>query len=294
MSSTEAWTKKRLLEWTTDYLTQNGSDSARLDAEVLLAEALECQRIQLYTSFDEVPSEDQLAKFRGWIRERAAGKPVAYLVGHREFYSLPFRVNEHVLIPRSETELLVTLAIDFLATSGSETPLVCDVGTGSGCVAVAIAKNNPKAKITALDISPDAIELAAHNAQANGVSERIQFTQSDLFESISESQTFDLVVSNPPYVGLREKEDLPRDVRDHEPHLALFAGDRGTDIISRLVQQTAARLNPGGMLLFETSPIIMDECVEIVRAEVGFSDIEVHRDLAKQPRVVSACLAKND
>ena len=288
MSTTDAWTTKRLLEWTTDYLKQNGSDSPRLDAEVLLAEAKGCQRIELYTTFDQVPPEEQLTTFRGWIKERAAGKPVAYLVGHREFYSLPLEVNENVLIPRPETELLVTLAIDFLSTAEPEVPLVCDIGTGSGCIAIAIAKNNPNCHLTAMDISRPALEVAQRNALRNQVESRIQFLESDLFDRCPETQVFDLIVSNPPYIGRREMEGLSSEVKDHEPHLALFSGEAGTEIITRLVEQSTSRLKPGGLLLFESSPIIMNGCLELVEANSQLEQAQVQFDLAKQPRAITA------
>lgn len=284
MSNSDPWTTKRLLEWTTNFLKENGSESPRLDAEVLLAEAKGCQRIDLYTAFDQVPPEDQLAKFRAWIKERAAGKPVAYLVGYREFYSLSFQVNQHVLIPRPETELLVTLAVDALSELNSDSAAVCDVGTGSGCVAIAIAKN-AKCSLTALDISAEAIALAEQNAVEHQVQQRIQFLQSDLFAACDDSQKFDLIVSNPPYIGTAEMESLAPDVKDFEPHAALFAGEDGTDVIQRLVDQSRSHLNPGGQLMFETSPIILDRCVEIVK-QAGFSEVGVEQDLAKQPRVV--------
>lgn len=288
MSTTDAWTTKRLLEWTTGYLKQNGSDSPRLDAEVLLAQAKGCQRIELYTTFDQVLPEDQLTLFRGWIKERAAGKPVAYLVGHREFYSLPLEVNEHVLIPRPETELLVTLAIDFLSTVKSEMPRVCDVGTGSGCISIAIAKNNPSCHLTAIDISPTAIEVAQRNALKNQVENRIQFLESNLFDQCPEPQVFDLIVSNPPYIGRREMDTLSPEVKDHEPHLALFSGEAGTEVITRLVEQSTSRLNPGGLLLFESSPLIINDCLELVEANAQLKQAEVQFDLAKQPRAITA------
>ncbi|MEE2640159.1 MAG: peptide chain release factor N(5)-glutamine methyltransferase [Planctomycetota bacterium] len=288
MSQAEPWTTKRLLEWTTDYLKQNGSDSPRLDAEVLLAEARGCQRIELYTAFDQVTPDEQLATFRGWIRERAAGKPVAYLVGHREFYSLPFSVNEHVLIPRPETELLVTLAIDCLSRSSAELPTVCDVGTGSGCIPVAIARNHPTCSLTAIDLCGEALQVARQNAEEHQVSDRIEFLQGDLLAPLTSQPPFDLVVSNPPYIGLGEKEGLASEVRDHEPHLALFAGKVGTEIIQRLVDQATRWLKPGGTLMFETSPLVIDQCVELVERNPGFEGIQIQSDLSKQPRVVAA------
>lgn len=290
MSSTETWTIKRLLEWTTDYLQQNGSDSSRLDAEVLLAETLDCQRIELYTAYDQIPAEEQLGVFRGWIRKRAEGVPVAYLVGHREFYSLSFQVNENVLIPRPETELLVTQAIDFLSGRDSDSSMVCDVGTGSGCIAVAIVKNNELARVTGAEISPEAIEVAQRNIELHNVGDRVEVVESDLLSGVDSPEQFDLIVSNPPYIGLSEKSDLARDVVDHEPHLALFSGQDGTDAITALVEQASNRLKPGGKLMIEISPVIAQAAKGIAEGHNRFGNVELINDLSKHPRVLSATL----
>src|SRR5437762_11217923 len=176
----DSWTVLRLLTWTTDYLKSHGSDSPRLDAEVLLAHARGCERITLYTTFDEIVSEEVRGKFRELVKRRAEGVPVAYLVGKREFYSLSFRVTPDVLIPRPETEFVVVAALDALKGSefrvqGSEAPLVADIGTGSGAIAVAIAKHAPGCRVIATDISPAALAIAKENAAAQGVAGRIEF-----------------------------------------------------------------------------------------------------------------------
>lgn len=318
MSTAEPWTVGRLLAWTTDYLKGHGSDSPRLDAEVLLAEALGCPRIQLYTSFDEAPSDDRRAVFREWVRRRAEGMPVAYLVGRREFYSLSFRVTPDVLIPRPETELLVVAALDWVkagmesgrrkgeaagnrteeGTSVSNLPAspaatsqplsVADVGTGSGVIAVCLAKHLPSCRVTALDRSAAALAIARENAAAHGVAERIEFIESDLFAAVPAERRFDLVASNPPYVSAAEFERLPPDVQRFEPREALLAGPKGTEAIERLIPQAAARLRPGGCLLVEISPMIHDAVSAIVRNDGRFELGETIRDLARLPRVVQA------
>ncbi len=182
MSSSAPWTVGRLLQWTADYLKSHGSESPRLDAEVLLAKVLGCQRIQLYTAFDNEPSEEVRAAFRELVRRRAEGAPVAYLVGHREFYSLDFRVTPDVLIPRPETELLVIALLDLAKTRPVGGKLtIADVGTGSGIIAVCAAKHLPGCRVTAIDTSPAALEVAKSNAEKHGVLGRIEFIQSDLF-----------------------------------------------------------------------------------------------------------------
>lgn len=289
MSETEAWTVGRLLGWTTDYLSRHGSDSPRLDAEVLLAESLECQRIELYTTFDDVPAERARAAFRELVRRRAAGMPVAYLVGHREFFSLSFRVTPDVLIPRPETEFLVTALLDLARERPADREIaICDVGTGSGNIAVSVAKHLPGARVTAVDSSPAALEVARSNAAAHGVESRIELVRSDLFSAVPQERRFDFVVSNPPYVREAEMESLPRDVRDYEPREALIAGPRGTEVIELLVPQAAERLSAGGHLLLEIHPALHDEVQAIVEADGRFEPASTVKDLARLPRVVEA------
>lgn len=290
MSNDEPWTIKRLLEWTTNYLSENHSDSPRLDAEVLLAEARGCKRIELYTCFAEVPQPDVLAKFRGWIKERAGGKPVAYLVGHREFYSIRFVVNEAVLIPRPETETLVTLAFDYLQSlpKSSGPFCVCDIGTGSGCIPVALAKNFLECEFIAADISQEALAVAKLNAEQNGVSDRIRFVESDVFAKIDSQPTLDCIISNPPYIAQSEMAGLDREVRDYEPNGALVSGETGTEIIEKIVCEGAERLKSGGLLLFEMSPMIAERCLKLVNDSGLYSSVKIEMDLARLPRVVTA------
>ena len=286
MTDASPWTIKRLLEWTTDYLKQHGASQPRLDAEVMLAHVRDCERIDLYARFDEVPAGEPLDRFRAMVKERALGKPVAYLVGYREFYSLPFRVTPDVLIPRPETEFLVVEALD--AAKRCEGPLrIADVGTGSGCVAVTLAKQLPQAQITAIDISPEALAVARENAARHAVEDRITFVESDLFESVDASAAFEVIVSNPPYVGEQEQETLAPDVRKYEPHVALFGGADGMAVIQRLVPAALAKLAPGGFLFFELSPIIADVIERRLRATPGLeylgmrNDLDGHRRIAK-------------
>lgn len=259
MSTAEAWTVGRLLTWTTDYLKKEGSTSPRLDAEVLLAHARKCARINLYTAFDEVPDDAQRAAFREMVKRRAEGMPVAYLVGHKEFYSLKFEVTPEVLIPRPETEHLVLAALD-CAKSMNRTELqIADVCTGSGIIAVAIAKYLPSCRITATDISPAALAVARRNMELNQIDpQRINFLEGDLLASVSTATPFDMIVSNPPYVSESEYNRLDKSVRQFEPRLALVAGPTGGEIIQRLLVEAVERLQPGGFLIFEFSPMLAD------------------------------------
>ena len=288
MPQTDAWTTGRLLEWTTQYLKQHGADSPRLDAEVLLAEALGCQRIQLYAAFGDVPSEESRTAFRELVRRRAEGTPVAYLVGRREFYSLAFRVTPDVLIPRPETEFVVIRLLD-LASPDDREWTIADVGTGSGIIAICAAKRLPASRVLALDLSPMALKVAAANAGDHEVSDRIEFVESDLFAAVPPQRTFDFIVSNPPYVAEDEVAGLSRDVRDFEPRGALVAGPRGTEAIRRLLEQSAERLKPGGWLLTEISPQIEGSVRELVASDDRYELQPTVKDLAGLARVIQAC-----
>ncbi|MHB8897740.1 MAG: peptide chain release factor N(5)-glutamine methyltransferase [Thermoguttaceae bacterium] len=283
----EVWTVGRLLTWTADYLKKRGSDSPRLDAEVLLAHSLGCERIDLYTRFDEQPQEEQRSAFRDLVRRRAEGMPVAYLVGHREFFSMDFRVTEDVLIPRPETEHLVVAAID-LAKRAPGGAAACDVGTGSGVIAVCLARQVPECRVTAIDISPAALAIARENAATHGVDGRIEFREGDLLTGVAGEPVFDLVLSNPPYVADGEAERMAAETRRYEPRQALFAGPRGTEVVERLVPQAAERLKPGGRLLIEISPMIHDRAGEIVMGDGRLERLDTIKDLAGHPRVLVA------
>jgi release factor glutamine methyltransferase len=295
----ETWTVLRLLTWTTDYLKQRGAESPRLDAEVLLAAAKGCERIALYTAFDEVVSDEIRTKFRDLVKRRAAGEPVAYLVGQREFYSLRLKVTPAVLIPRPETEFVVIAVLDhlkqqFQAPSPASSPqlpapLVADVGTGSGAIAVTIAKHAPSARFVAIDCSSAALAVAHENAAAHGVADRMELLEGDLLNPIPAEARFSAIASNPPYISEAEYAVLPAHVRDHEPKLALLAGPTGTEVIERLIPQAAERLLPGGLLVMEVSPMIAGRVVQLVAADGRFQPATIGKDLGQNARIVK-CL----
>ena len=285
----EPWTVLRLLEWTTEFFKKRNSESPRLDAEILLAHARECPRIALYTSFAEVPGEEQLVAFREMVRRRGEGAPVAQLVGYREFYSLRFRVDENVLIPRPETEHVVIEAIDTAKKLNiTDRPLrVADVGTGSGAIAVTLAKHISGAEIIAVDLSPAALTIAQWNADQHKVTESIQFLESDLLEAVDSDVRFDIICSNPPYVSEAEYDDLPATVREYEPKDALVAGFQGVEIIERLLVGAPNRLESGGRIIVELSPMIAERCLEMAGEVDGLSDGRLIKDLNGQQRVLS-------
>ncbi len=286
MANQQAWTVGRLLEWTTDYLKRHGAESPRLDAEVLLAETLHRPRIALYTAFEEEPNENARSAFRDLVRRRAEGTPVAYLVGHREFFSMDFRVTPDVLIPRPETEFLVMTLVELARQRTGEPLTICDVGTGSGIIAIAAAKHLPKARVTAIDVSPAALAIARGNAETHHLADRIEFLQGDLLAAAPAEQRFDFVVSNPPYVAEGEFESLAADVRRFEPRVALVSGSRGTEVIERLLIQAAAHLCPGGHILLEISPMIHDAVQALLAADGQWEVGPTVKDLGRLPRVV--------
>ncbi len=285
----DPWTVLRLLEWTTGFFQKKGSPSARLDAEVLLAHARECSRIELYMAFGEVPTEEQLVAFREMVRHRGEGMPVAQLVGFKEFYSMKFRVNEHVLIPRPETEHVVIEALDRAkALAGAKQPLqVADLGTGTGAIAIAIAKHLPNARVTAVDVSTEALNIAAWNADQHSVGDQVSFVESDLLKEVTAPETFDIICSNPPYVSEGEYEELSATVRDFEPRDALVSGFTGTEIIDRLLEEAPGRMTAGGRLIIELSPMIAEQCEELAETTGVFADLKFIKDLAGHRRVLS-------
>lgn len=291
MTTTDVWTIGRLLTWTTDFLAKHGSDSPRLDAEVLLAHARGCERIQLYTAFHDEPEETARTAFREMVRRRSEGTPVAYLVGHREFFSLDFRVNPDCLIPRPDTEHLVIAAADIAKKHWQANPQrachLVDVGTGSGCVGISLAKQDPRWAVTLVDLSPTALEVARANAQAHGLLERVALWQSDLLESVpTPDGGWDLIVSNPPYISQAEYAELPRDVREFEPELALVGGPQGDEITLRLIDQAAGRLAPGGWLLVETSPMLAPRLIDAWSQRCEWSSPTAIKDLQGHARIL--------
>jgi len=290
MSTTETWTVGRLLTWTADFLKQQGSASPRLDAEVLLAHASQCERIELYTAFSDETSDEVRTAFREMVRRRAEGTPVAYLVGYKEFYSQKFEVNPYVLIPRPETEHLVIEAIDrakeLRPDPDAKTLRIADVGKGSGIVAITVAKEIPNCTVDAIDVSPAALELAQRNSNNNELGEdRIRFLESDLFQSCEPDSKYDLIVSNPPYISESEYSELDRTVRDFEPKLALVGGNQGSEIIHRLINESRNRLEVGGCLIFEFSPMLAEEISQFSAPE--WSTPTITKDLAGLERIVT-------
>ncbi len=280
---TETWTPLRLIGWTQDFFARKGIDAPRLTAELLLAHALSCDRVRLYLDFDKPLGDPELARFRDLVRRRAEGEPAAYLLGRKEFFGRPFRVDARVLVPRPETELLVEAALAALPEGGR----ALDLCTGSGCVAISLALARKGARILATDASEDALALARENAAALGAV--VEFATGDLWSAVRAGGRFDVVAANPPYIPTKELAGLSPEVR-REPCIALDGGEDGLAVLRRIVEGGPRFLAPGGTLVVE-----MHESHESVLPGLclaaGFERAEARRDLAGLPRLVVTAMA---
>jgi len=287
----QTWTIKELLDWITDYLTKNNVDAPRLSAELLLSFVLGLERIELYTGFDKKVGQEQLDKLHTLVKRCAGHEPVPYLIGQTEFYSLPIKVTPDCLIPRPETELLVEKAIEFLRLRSGGPQLVCDLCTGSGCIAVAIAKNFPTAKFIATDICDAALSVAAKNVSTHKLNDRIELLCGDLFEPIIEgldATGFDLIVCNPPYVTTAEYEGLDKKVKDYEPQHALHAGADGLDVCRRIIDRANEFLKPDAALMLEIG-FAQGRAVEELLEKTGcFTEIKIEKDYTQNDRIAIA------
>jgi release factor glutamine methyltransferase len=253
--------------------------NSRADAMLILRHVLHLSAAQLHIEWEHQLTQEQTQQYNALLRRRQLGEPLQYILGAQEFFGLDFRVTPAVLVPRPETEHLVEAAITRLRDM--EQPHILDVGTGSGAIAVALAHNLPTAHVTAVDISAQALEIAVHNAQQNGVADRIRFVESDLLAAV-ETERFHAIVSNPPYIATGERKQLPVEVRDHEPEPALFAGKSGLEVIRRLVDGAPAALVGGGWLFMEIGYNQRDAVAALLR---GWRGVEFVADLQGIPRV---------
>jgi release factor glutamine methyltransferase len=267
--------------------------SAPLTAELLLLHLLQRDRTWLYAHPEHALSPEELVQYDDLLQRRAEGVPVQYLTGRQEFWGLEFEVNPTVLIPRPETEHLIEVALDRLGRLRNEPLRIADVGTGSGCIAVALAREFPQAQVVAMDISAAALKVAERNAARHGVQDRIGLVQTNLLQfrlppNAPSAERFDLIVSNPPYVGRAERHDLQREVVEHEPHEALFAGEQGLDVYPQLVAQAAELLKPGGVLILELGFGQAERVAALVADRGIWTEVRITDDLAGIPRVLAA------
>ena len=283
--SEKSWSVLELLRWTTDYFRAKGIETARLDAEILLGFALGSDRLRLYLDFEKPVLFEERARFRELVKRRAEERvPVAYLTGVREFWSLTLAVTPDVLVPRPETETLVEAVLAELPDVEAELTAF-DLGTGSGAIALALAKERPKLRVVAGDISPAALAVAEGNAATHGLADRVRFLQGDGFASVM-GQRFDVIVSNPPYLAEAEAASLAPELA-HEPRAALYAGPDGAALLRKIIHEAPIFLAPGGLLALELSPEQADEVTHCL-ARGGFEGPKLHRDLGGRPRVVTA------
>lgn len=276
-----------IVRLSTTYLTERGSASPRLDAELLCAHALELRRLDLYLQFDRLLGSTELSAVRELVRRRGQGEPVAYITGERGFYGRVFEVTPAVLVPRPETEALVERALQRIRAAREMTEMrVADLGTGSGCIAVTLAAECPGLQVTATDGSTAALEVARRNALRHGVGERVALVATSWADELD--GTFDLVVSNPPYVTSAELADTDRDVREHEPMVALDGGADGLDAYRALLQSVGTRVHRATSLLLEVDPRRAGAVTDLLAQAFHAAKCATTPDLAGRPRVIEA------
>ena len=272
-----------LIQRTADYFERQGVDSPRLTIELMLTHVLKCKRLELYLQFEREIGEPNLGQLREMVRRRASGEPLQYVLGVASFYGLEFAVDKRVLIPRPETELLADYVVKNMATART----IVDLGTGSGVVAIALAKNLSAANVLAVDASGDALEVARANAAKHEA--KVGFFQGDLFEPLPPDLKFDVIVSNPPYIPSSEIASLAPEIRDYEPRAALDGGPDGLAVITRIVRESKARLTPGGRVVVELGAGQHDAAQRIF-LDNGFRVEKMIADLQGHQRMLVAAL----
>lgn len=277
---------------------ERGFENARLEAELLLAGVLGVKRLELYTQFDRPIDEQELEMFRSRVRRRLKHEPLQYITGDVEFRTLRLKVDRRALIPRPETEVLVGVVLDHLRQHArlhaTSAPRVLDLGTGTGAIALAILAEHEAATAVATDVSLDALALARENAALTGLAERLTLRHGDLWDAVPADAGFDVVVSNPPYVGEAEAADLAPEVREWEPGSALFAATNGLAVLERIVDGAAAHVAPGGLLAVELGLGQADAVAARIDATGAFDAARITQDLTGRPRIVSAVRAAEE
>ncbi len=277
----ETWTIRRVLDWTRGHFEKQDVDAPRLTAELLLSFTLKTERVRLYMDLDRPLTKEELASYRALIQRRLAGEPTQYLLGQKEFYGRKFVVDPRVLIPRSETELLVEAVLRALPTD--QPARVLDLCTGSGCIALTLAAEREHTSVWATDLSPDALAVARLNAEALGVDALVTFFEGDLFGPLPAQATFDVIVSNPPYIARGELAGLQREVQ-REPRLALDGGPTGLELLAAIIDQARARLKPGGLLALELGDD-QGAAVQTHLTRAEYRDVRIEKDLARLDRL---------
>lgn len=285
----KVWNTLDIIKWGEQYLCDKHIEMPRLCVEMLLGSVLQCRRIDLYTNYDKPLNHIELSQIKSKILECAQGMPIQYIIGEVEFYDTTLKVTPDVLIPRPETEILVDQAVSFLQNVSCDAPTILDLGTGSGNIAIALAKKIPTGRVYAADISEKALAVAEQNAQLNNVENRITFFKADIMHDWQRqsSTTFDIIVSNPPYINTAEMENLPVSVKKYEPHEALLGGIYGTEFYERIINYFSVWLKPEGKLFFEIG-IGQEEKITSLLNASGFMHVETTPDLHNIARVIAA------
>ena len=284
----DPWTILRMILWSAEYLTEKGVEAGRLDAEWLLSTALGVDRLQLYLQYDRPLSPEEREAFKPLLRRRASREPLQYIIGRAAFRQLELKTDPRVLIPRPETEVLVQEVLDWASAAGKSLGRVWEMGTGTGAVALSLVVEGACTTIVATDSSPDALSVAADNAERYDVSGLLEFREGSLFEPLEEGEEFDVIVSNPPYIAEGEKGELQPEVRDWEPPEALFAGEDGLDVIRQLVAGAPEHLLASGLLALECGLGQAERIAIDLNGTGAFAAVRIRPDLTGRPRFVIA------
>ncbi len=284
------WTVLRLLRWSTQYLAEKGIDDGRLDVENLLAHALDTTRLELYLEFERPVTPDELQRFKPLLLERAGRKPLQYILGRAHFRELVLEVDPRVLIPRPETEELVEAVLARVREWGREGLSAVDVGTGSGAIALSLAREGPFGRVVGIDRSAAALEVARANRERldESMREVVEFREGDLLDALESGEEFDVVVSNPPYVAAGEYEELAPEVREWEPMEALMASGDGLHVLRRLIREAPEFLRAEGLLALEVGAGQAHEVADAIRSQPGLGAPVTLRDLSGRDRIVMA------
>ena len=286
MAERAPWTPLKLVRWTTGYFSDHGIEPARSEAEILLAHALGVRRIDLYVNYDKPLSENELARFKRFIKRRAGKEPVAYITGKREFWSLDLRVNPAVLIPRPETECLVEAVLPFLEADSSGPKRVLDLGTGSGAIVLALAKEHPEHRYVAMDRSFAALQTARENAAAHTLSPCISWYCGDWLSALTSGRAgFDLIVSNPPYIPRNDIAGLQPDIREFEPRMALDGSEDGLFCLRLILERAHQILSAGGILAMEMGFDQAAAVTSIASAVGAYGPVKIVKDYSGHDRV---------
>jgi len=284
MSLTAVRTTMELVHLSAAHLKSRGSESPRLDAELLVAHGIGCRRLDLYLDFEKPLGDEEVDRIRELVRRRATGEPVAYIIGQKEFYGRAFRVTADTLIPRPETEHLIEQVVAWAGERGELS--ILDLGTGSGCVGVTLACELPGAHVLMTDVSQLALNMASENAARNGVAERVRLAQGVWWQAVSKADEFDVIVSNPPYATTAEMDTLPRDVGDFEPRSAIEGGHDGLDAYREIARGLAT--TNAKFIALEVDPRRATDVLELVRASLPGREVSMHKDLTGRDRILVA------